>query len=162
MEALERLKNILKEHTEIHTRLIELEEKKRVAIIENKIAELQEINELESSLVLAVKDIEERRIECSREVAGLLGINESSNMKAILEKLEGDIAEAMFAIYSELKEVIDALRMRTTKNAALLEYGLEHVNKFFETLNSARVVAPVYGKNGANNGMQVRMMDHTA
>jgi hypothetical protein len=161
-EAMQELESILDEHAKQHLELLELEEAKRRAIIENDTARLDHITRQEEEIVQHVSVREEKRKACMAEIGPALGLEANASMGDLLEAAP-DWRESLQPKRDRLRKVLGDLSHRSKQNADLLCLSLDHIQSFFDALNEARSVSNTYSRGGGRKvGEHVRILDQTA
>ena len=139
----------MKKEDACYTRLLELSENKRQAIIAGAVADLEEVTATEESISSDLKNLENKRVSILRDMAVVLGHDgEQLTVTNVIEQLDGQPKEQ--------GDLTAARRLQTAnaQNSVLLQQALEMVEfdlTLFKSLKQAPETAN-YDKNAYNTG----------
>ena len=145
----------MKKEDACYTRLLELSENKRQAIIAGAVADLEEVTATEESISSDLKNLENKRVSILRDMAVVLG-HEQLTVTNVIEQLDGQPKEQgdLTAARDALVDVATRLQTANAQNSVLLQQALEMVEfdlTLFKSLKQAPETAN-YDKNAYNTG----------
>ena len=161
-KELELLVEILQEHHSRHETLLELEESKRGAIVKNDTEALAELLVDQSSVMDVVAELEKKRAACMTILKAEMALPEGARVIDIAEQVEGEEKGLLIEVRNRLHKTLNALKLRSDRNASLLKASVAQIGSFFTAMAEARTVNPTYQRKGGTAGGQVRLLDHTA
>ena len=147
----------MKKEDACYTRLLELSENKRQAIIAGAVADLEEVTATEESISSDLKNLENKRASILRDMAVVLGHDgEQLTVTSVIEQLDGQPKEQgdLTAARDALVDVATRLQTANAQNSVLLQQALEMVEfdlTLFKSLKQAPETAN-YDKNAYNTG----------
>lgn len=147
----------MKKEDVCYTRLLELSENKRQAIIAGAVADLEEVTATEESISSDLKNLENKRASILRDMAVVLGHDgEQLTVTSVIEQLDGQPKEQgdLTAARDALVDVATRLQTANAQNSVLLQQALEMVEfdlTLFKSLKQAPETAN-YDKNAYNTG----------
>ena len=147
----------MKKEDACYTRLLELSENKRQAIIAGAVADLEEVTATEESISSDLKNLENKRVSILRDMAVDLGHDgEQLTVTNVIEQLDGQPKEQrdLTAARDALVDVATRLQTANAQNSVLLQQALEMVEfdlTLFKSLKQAPETAN-YDKNAYNTG----------
>ncbi|MDO5291525.1 MAG: flagellar protein FlgN [bacterium] len=164
---VEELVTVLKEETKLYTDLLPVAESKTPVIVENDLAELEKITQVEQELVDEITVQEHKRLQIVKNIAIVLGKKEAQiKSKDIIEYLVKEPSEQreLQILHDQLRQTIQKLMEVNNRNKSLINQSLEMIEFNMNFIQSTRM-AP--GNNnytkGAINGYgptsQTRMFD---
>ena len=161
-ELLTRLEKILILQAQIHQKLLDEAELKRLAIIGGSIEDMESILAREKELLSNSEKAEAARQTVAGELKALLNIDEEPlRVQSIIDRV-GREAPGLDKARQALKQIIEKLRYRTRQNEELLKASIEHVNGFLKAVNDATASNQTYGRQGQNGKGSLRILDRTA
>ena len=134
----------MKKEDACYTRLLELSENKRQAIIAGAVADLEEVTATEESISSDLKNLENKRVSILRDMAVVLGHDgEQLTVTNVIEQLDGQPKEQsdLTAARDALVDVATRLQTANAQNSVLLQQALEMVEfdlTLFKSLKQAR------------------------
>ncbi|MEY3369744.1 MAG: hypothetical protein RLZZ361_414 [Cyanobacteriota bacterium] len=146
------LVELLDKEIEIYNNYLELAVKKKQALIDNNIDDLDLVTESEKSLSTRVLALEAARVEYLREQ----GYPANITLDQLLPQLETKERQELQAISTNLREVLVQCKRFSDSNMALLKNSSNYINhmiKVFSSTLSANHASPVYSRKG-NQSME--------
>ena len=146
----------MKKEDACYTRLLELSENKRQAIIAGAVADLEEVTATEESISSDLKNLENKRVSILRDMAVVLGHDgEQLTVTNVIEQLDGQPKEQgdLTAARDALVDVATRLQTANAQNSVLLQQALEMVEfdlTLFKSLKAPETAN--YDKNAYNTG----------
>lgn len=124
MSDVQKLMDILYGEMELYEILLELAYKKTDIIVLGKVKELDEITKVESSLLIKLMELEEKR------EAALSGFENQDKITIteLCKILPHNKAEVLKDLQSKFNEILKKLDNRNKLNASLIEQSLEYIN----------------------------------
>ncbi len=163
MRAIGMLEAILVRQTGIHREMLTVAGDKQTAIIKGDLALLERSVAAERKLVTGIEEEEKARL------AVLPLVKKGLGAPAEVEKLTDVIAlmpeperSRMTAVRDDLKEVLEAVQIKTRHNAELLKASLEHVDSFLKAISDAAAPNRTYGNDGKKSGGGPTFIDRSA
>lgn len=141
------LVELLDKEIEIYNNYLELAVKKKQALIDNNIDDLDLVTESEKSLSTRVLALEAARIEFLREQ----GYPSNITLDQLLPKLENNERDEVQSIAQNLREVLVQCKRFSDSNMALLKNSSNYINhmiKVFSTTLGGNNPSPVYSRRG--------------
>jgi len=146
------LVELLDKEIEIYNNYLELAVKKKQALIDNNIDDLDLVTESEKSLSTRVLALEAARLEFLREQ----GYPSNITLDQLLPQLESKDRQELQSIATNLKEVLVQCKRFSDSNMALLKNSSNYINhmiKVFSSTLSGTSSSPVYSRKG-NQAME--------
>lgn len=147
----------MKKEEACYTRLLDLADTKRQAIIAGAVADLEQVTATEEEISSDLKNLEKKRVRILRDMAVVLGHDgEQFTVTQVIEQMSSqpqeqkDLTEARDA----LVDVASRLQAANAQNSILLQQALEMVEfdlTLFKSLKQAPETAN-YDKNAYNTG----------
>jgi len=141
------LVELLDKEIEIYNNYLELAVKKKQALIDNNIDDLDLVTESEKSLSTRVLALEAAREEFLREQ----GYPANITLDQLLPQLETKERQELQAISTNLREVLVQCKRFSESNMALLKNSSNYINhmiKVFSSTLSGTNPSPVYSRKG--------------
>ncbi len=154
---VEELLVCMKKETEEYKGLLDLSEKKRLAIIAGNIQDLEDVTKAEEETSSLLKNLENKRGSLLRDMAVVLGHDgQQLTVTDVIGQLDRQPKEQseLTQARDALVEVASKLRLANDQNSILLQQALEMV-EFDLTLFKSMKQAPEtanYDKNAYNTG----------
>ena len=161
--AIGMLEAILSRQIELHRRMAEVAEEKRESIIKGDIEKLEAAVSEERQLIAKIEEEENNRQGVMPLLIGHLGLpRETQKLADVIAHFPEADRERMMAIRNELREILEAVRLKTRHNAELLKTSMDHVESFLKSLSEATAPDSNYRKNGKRGGGGPAIIDRNA
>ncbi len=155
-KLFEQLAEILSRESEIHQDLLKTAKTFNEAIKAEDLESIQNCTSIHDEQVCQIAKLEEKRIECTSEIAGLLGIkDEIPKISAILPRVPQEWQKRFSALQMVLKEQIMEISKINTSNRILLQEGLSFINNNVRIFQQPTTRNFQYGGKGKSAGIPV-------
>lgn len=142
---IKELTETLTEQNNIYQSLLEVSSKKKVAIIENNISNLQEFLKEENVLVGRNQRLDKKRIEIFKDISMVLGKNEDLSLKDIIEAMKGQEGEKeLTEIREKLLDILPKLKSLNDQNQELIKISMDYVDFSMNVIRASSGNAPTY------------------
>ena len=131
--------------------LIDSAELKKIAIINNKVDEMEKIAKSESYIIAQIKEIEESRLHLIDEMSTEEFPLKNMKLEEIANCFEKDSANKILKLQKAIKTLVNDLQTRNKRNGDLLLYAIDHFNSFFQTLFAHQNPPNIYTPKGMQN-----------
>lgn len=156
---IEDLITTLAEETEIYQELIPINEKKTRIIINNDLEALQEITDIEQSMIIRINALEHRRQEVIVNIGTVINRNPSTlDMKTMVRLLEKQPEEQkkLSQIHDNLKRTVERLVELNHQNQSLIEQSLDLIEFNMNFIQSTRMSpGNNYNRNASEIGSEL-------
>lgn len=155
-KLLEQLSGILSKESEIHQDLLKTAKTFNEAIKAEDLDSIQNCTSIHDEQVYQIAKLEEKRIECTSEIAGLLGIeDEIPKISSILLRVPQQWQKLLSALQIKLKEQIMEITKINTSNRILLQDGLSFISNNVKIFQQSTTRNFRYGGKGKSAGIPV-------
>jgi flagellar biosynthesis/type III secretory pathway chaperone len=161
-KQLERLMAIMEKELVFFKNFLKGSREKTEFIVQRNTEELQNLTKEEENWILNLKELEEDREDCIREVAESLGIQDEFPLSDMISFLEDDKARELTQMKDQLSNLILEIKNINEVNANLLKNSLEYVDFLLNIVSQSSDVSDnSYGSGGklAENSEKRRVMD---
>lgn len=137
---IEELRDILAEELQIYEEMLELTVKKTKIIARGKINDLDNITQLENSLILRIGKIEDTREKVVKNIQNHFEIQEELSVTDILNYLDGkedELRSEIGKMIERLSQVLDELKEKNNLNSLLIKDTLEYIELNLNLLTDA-------------------------
>lgn len=154
---VEELREGMKKEEACYTRLLDLADTKRQAIIAGAVADLEQVTATEEEISSDLKNLEKKRVRILRDMAVVLGHDgEQFTVTQVIEQMSSQPQEQkeLTEARDALVDVASRLQAANAQNSILLQQALEMVEfdlTLFKSLKQAPETAN-YDKNAYNTG----------
>lgn len=152
----------LTEQNNIYQSLLDVASKKKVAIIENKIPNLQEFVKEENVLIGRNQRLDKKRIEIFKDISMVLGKNDELSLKDIISCMKGQEGEKeLIAIRENMLEILPKLKSLNDQNQELLTISMDYVDFSINMIRASGGNSPTYYDSLGNeiNTLDKKMFD---
>ena len=157
------LEAMLDREIRLHEPMLELAEKKRVAVIQGDLPALEAILERERELVAGIEKAEAAREAALRAARVAVGLPETEGrLEDIVARLSEPERSRIGGEREKLRSLLDELRKKSRHNAELLKASLAHVEAFLRAVADAARADKPYGKDGRPTGGGGAFLDRNA
>lgn len=153
--------NTLEEQNEIYEKLLEIASKKKVAIIENNIENLQEIVSKENTIVGRSLRLDKKRIELFNDMAIVLN-KKDINLSDIILAMKGkECQNKLTQIKEKIQNVLPKLKILNDQNQELIKMSMDYVEYSMNLIRGGTSGIPTYYDSAGNeiNGSEQKMFD---
>ena len=136
--------------------------KKKVAIIENKIPNLQDFVKEENVLIGRNQRLDKKRIEIFKDISMVLGKNDELSLKDIIRCMKGQEGEKeRIAIRENMLEILPKLKSLNDQNQELLTISMDYVDFSINMIRASGGNSPTYYDSLGNeiNTLDKKMFD---
>lgn len=145
------LLELLRLHKDIYSKLFELSQSKKEALISANVVELDNIVRAEEILILRLGDIERQRQKAVKELAKIHNVNEENiDIDYITGLLDSKEKKELTEIKDELAIVLDNVSKNNEINSKLIETQLNYIDLTFELIAGADK-SEDYNRQGTHN-----------
>lgn len=156
---IEDLITTLEEETEIYQELIPINEKKTRIIINNDLEALQEITDIEQSMIIRINALEHTRQEVIVNIGTVINRNPGTlDMKTMVRLLEKQPEEQkkLSQIHDNLKRTVERLVELNHQNQSLIEQSLDLIEFNMNFIQSTRMSpGNNYNRNASEIGSEL-------
>lgn len=131
--------------------LAESAEFKKIAIINNKTNELDQIANNESFVIAQIKEIENDRMHILEEMSTEEFPLKTMKLNEIANCFEKSASDRILKLQKAVKTVMKDVNSKNKRNAELLFFAIEHFNSFFQLLFAHQNPPNVYTPKGLQN-----------
>lgn len=152
----------LTEQNNIYQSLLDVASKKKVAIIENKIPNLQDFVKEENVLIGRNQRLDKKRIEIFKDISMVLGKNDELSLKDIISCMKGQEGEKeLIAIKENMLEILPKLKSLNDQNQELLTISMDYVDFSINMIRASGGNSPTYYDSLGNeiNTLDKKMFD---
>lgn len=152
----------LTEQNNIYQSLLDVASKKKVAIIENKIPNLQDFVKEENVLIGRNQRLDKKRIEIFKDISMVLGKNDELSLKDIISCMKGQEGEKeLIAIRENMLEILPKLKSLNDQNQELLTISMDYVDFSINMIRASGGNSPTYYDSLGNeiNTLDKKMFD---
>lgn len=150
------------EQNNIYQSLLDVASKKKVAIIENKIPNLQDFVKEENVLIGRNQRLDKKRIEIFKDISMVLGKNDELSLKDIISCMKGQEGEKeLIAIRENMLEILPKLKSLNDQNQELLTISMDYVDFSINMIRASGGNSPTYYDSLGNeiNTLDKKMFD---
>ncbi|WIV12053.1 flagellar protein FlgN [Proteiniborus sp. MB09-C3] len=125
----EELKDVLLDELKVYEEMHELTVKKTEIITSGRINDLDNITQVENSLILKLGQLEERREKVINNIHKHLGIKEDSTVTDLLNHIDNSdgIKQEIESITKKFSKVLNSLKEKNDLNSLLIKDTLEYI-----------------------------------
>lgn len=134
-QTMERIADILEEELAIYEELVEISRRLTDVIINGEIEELDEILNMQQTMIMSLGRLEEERAGAASELW-----RDDLVMTEIIEKAEGDLADRLEKLFEDLLDVVEEQKRLNDINSKLIKTNLEYVEFTLGTLTGNKPV----------------------
>ena len=157
------LEAMLGREIRLHEPMLEIAERKRVAVIQGDLPALEAILEQERQLVAEAEEGEATRESALRAARVAVGLPETEGrLEDIVARLSEPERSRIGEEREKLRSLLDDLRKKSRHNAELLKASLAHVEAFLRAVADAARADKRYGKDGRPSGGGSAFLDRNA
>ncbi len=128
-KLLEQLADILKGESDLHQDLLKTADALNEAIKAQNLDTIQTCTSIYDEQIYQIAKLEEKRIECTSEIAGLLNIKEEiPKLDTLLQRVPQTWRTRLSALQTNLKRQIRELTKINTSNRILLQEEISFIN----------------------------------
>jgi len=146
----------LNTHKHIYGQLLEIGEKKRLAIINNDVNLLEQYLKEEEKLIKQVEAVEGLRIKCTEAAGKRLGIKPPVTHKKIMEK-DKEAEKEFGNIDKEMRKLFAKLKDLNSVNGALIQKRLDYIDSVKESFFDDK--GNNYGSDGKGSEVKIQNMN---
>lgn len=149
----------LKQQNDIYKSLLETASRKKVSIIENNVANLQEIVKEENLLVGKNQRLEKKRLELFSDISMVLGKNDIT-LKDFIQTIKGQEGEKeLTKLREDMLDILPKLKTINEQNQELLQMSIDYVDFSINLIRSNS--SPTYYDMAGNeiNASDRKMFD---
>ncbi len=146
----DRLIGILERHARLHRQLLSLMERKKRAMVGDRLDELEEILGEERDAVGTIGESERERIALMDAIGSLLGFAPPRRLRLLdlISRVGEEHREVLLDLRDELRDIADDMDRINRLNRTLVLHSLEHVHLFLALLRGKDPAAKTYSKEG--------------
>jgi len=131
--------------------LLDSAEVKKIAIINNKSDELEQIAQGESYIIAQIKEIEDSKANLLAEISTEEYPLHNMKLDEIAKCFEKPASEKLIKLQKAVKTVANEVNIKNKRNAELLSFAIQHFNNFFQLIFSHQNPPNVYTPKGLQN-----------
>lgn len=147
---IEELIETLEEQNKIYENLLEIASKKKVAIIENNIPNLQEIVAQENTIVGRNLRLDKKRSELFDDM-GIVLNKKNANLSDIIEAIKGQEGEkSLIKIKEKAEDILPKLKNLNDQNQELIQMSMDYVEYSMNLIRGGATGKPTYYDSAGN------------
>jgi len=155
--------NLLEGTHDVTTRLLDVIERKRKALVRLRMDELQLLSREEENLMDALVDLDAERVLLASEAAEELGLRRDATILEIADAAGDDAGSRLVELRLRLRAAAEQLSRSTKLTARLAEKSVNFFGQMVRTLAAAGMVNPTYTQKGIASAPRGRtLVDQTA
>lgn len=136
-KLLEQLADILKSESDLHQDLLKTASDLNEALKAQNLDSIETCTSIHDEQVYQIAKLEEKRIECTSEIAVVLEIKEEiPKINSLLLRVPKKWCTSLSALQLKLKEQIRVLSKINTSNRILLQEGISFINSNIKMFQS--------------------------
>ena len=151
---MDRLIACLESHVSLHRGLLALLERKKSAMVQARLEELEHVLAAEREAIVAIGESERERIALTAEIGSALGLppRKRPRLLDLLQRARDEHREPLLDLRDELRDLADGLDRVNDLNRTLVLQSLEHIHLFLSLLSGKDPKAKIYSKAGGEEG----------
>lgn len=143
--------NTLEEQNNIYELLLDIASKKKVAIIENNVPQLQAFVAEENTIVGKNQRLEKKRIELFNDISIVLSKTKDMTLKELIESIKGQAEEKILTdIMEKLLNTLPKLKSLNDQNQELLQMSMDHIDFSVNLIRGGANQIPTYYDSSGN------------
>lgn len=146
-----KLEELILKHLKHLKSLIDSAELKKTAIINNRVAEMEQIAKSESFVIAQIQEIEESRQLLINEMSTEEYPLKNMKLSEIANCFEKGAAERITKLQKAVKTLASELQTKNKRNGDLLLFAIDHFNGFFQAVFAHQNPPNVYNQKGVQN-----------
>ncbi|MDE6357036.1 MAG: flagellar protein FlgN [Eubacteriales bacterium] len=147
---IEELIETLEEQNKIYETLLEIASKKKVAIIENNIPNLQEIVSQENTIVGRSLRLDKKRNELFDDMGVVLN-KKNATLSDIIEAIKGQEGEKnLIKIKEKAEDILPKLKNLNDQNQELIQMSMDYVEYSMNLIRGGATGKPTYYDSAGN------------
>lgn len=147
---IEELIDTLSEQNKIYENLLEIASKKKVAIIENNIPNLQEIIAQENTIVGRNIRLDRKRVELFNDMCTVLN-KKTITLSDIIETIKGQDGEKnLLEIKQKAEDILPKLKNLNDQNQELIQISIDYVDYSMNLIRGGAMGMPTYYDSAGN------------
>ena len=155
-QLLIELKEVISFEITAYKELLALSRQKKTILVNNNVAELNDIVLQEQNILSKIKQYETQRNDSVTEISKALGLEQPDlDFNLIIELARGTLKEELIRLRAELKEVISALSSANLLNKTLLDTHMKYIAFCMEAMTSHLKGLNTYSASGQFNDKKV-------
>lgn len=131
------LKEVLLQELKIYKHMLEVTKNKTDVITSGKAKELDNITQIEQTLILNIVKLEDLREGIIENIKKQMNIKDDLNITKLLKKLDKGQREEIEKIRDQLLEILNNIKERNNLNSVLINDSLEYINLNINLLTNA-------------------------
>ncbi|MFO7296078.1 MAG: flagellar protein FlgN [Clostridia bacterium] len=149
MEELQKFVDILERECQLYGTLLELSKKKVQVIVDNNIAELEKMVEMEEQLIFELKSLEDEREDLVSDFAQRNGISSKEvTVSYLVSQAEGQVKEKLKQLQERLYGIIEEQKQINQLNERLIKNNLDFINFSIGLITGRNQTGGIYSKTG--------------
>jgi flagellar biosynthesis/type III secretory pathway chaperone len=148
-EILRKFIDLLEKESGIYFSLLEIMQSEKVALVESRIGELQEIIKVKENLLLKIRILDEQRHKELKGIAELLETNSQDlTLRILSEMVNEPYSSQLKDSSSKLLSVTQSIEELNNSNRSLLNHSIELVRGSLNLLTNVIPSNQIYQSNG--------------
>lgn len=146
-----KIEDLILKHLKHLKSLIDSAELKKIAIINNRVEDMEQIAKSESYVIAQIQEIEESRMLLLSELSTEEHPLKSMKLSEIANCFEKSSAEKLTKLQKAVKTLANELQIKNKRNGDLLLYAIDHFNGFFQAIFTHQNPPNIYTQKGVQN-----------
>ena len=156
---LKDLVTLLRSELELYKNLLLVAKKKKPALIEGKLADIEELTKTEQILLLKVGKVEEGRQSLHLQLANHFSMPvEQLTISKLIEIIEEPWASAINGVQEDFILTLEELKVINQSNSGLIKQSLDYIEFSFNLLTGTEAEA-TYPNKGGKKGHGAKLFD---
>jgi len=128
-EVIDKIIDVLEQETAIYESILKISESKTNIIVEGKIAALENIIKLEQSLILKMRELEDKREELVSRLSEELNVDSSElTISEVSKHLQDEKASELKLKQEKMIGVLGSLKSSNELNSRLIKNSLDYID----------------------------------
>jgi flagellar biosynthesis/type III secretory pathway chaperone len=146
-----KIEELIFKHLKYLKSLIDSAELKKIAIINNKINDVEQIAQSESFIIAQIKEIEDTRLQLISEMSTEEFPLKNMKLNEIANCFEKHSSDKLLKLQKAVKTLAHELQVKNKRNGDLLLFAIDHFNGFFQAIFEHQNPPNVYTQKGVQN-----------
>lgn len=146
-----KIEELILKHLKHLKALIESAELKKIAIINNKVNEMERIAKSEAFIIAQINEIEESRLRLVSEMSTEEFPLKNMKLSEMASCFEKSSAEKLIKLQKAVKTLANELQIKNKRNGDLLLFAIDHFNGFFQAIFEHQNPPNIYTPKGVQN-----------
>lgn len=141
---IEDLTSTLEQQCQVYSKLLDIASKKKVAIIENNLENLQSIIEQENLIIGRNFKLEKKRNEIFNDISSVLNIKDISLSKLLESIKNQDGYDSLLKLKSDIESTLPKLKVLNDQNQQLIQMSMDYIDYSMNLIRATNTGKPTY------------------